>query len=156
MNLMSVPLTRISLLIARRVSSSYTDLIGCISSVNIRTISVGRTHVRRLFWLPMSCMSSSETIISSLFASHVSGPYSIQIDSKPSVNIQICWFDSSFNPYSYRIRGMSNANTRISSLAVNRVKRLITEWLYIKRLKRSLWGGLNHFWSPYSAQIRCK
>jgi len=33
-------------------------------------------------------MSSSKTIISSLFASHVYSLYSVQIDSKPSVNTQ--------------------------------------------------------------------
>jgi len=74
---------RISLLSARRVSSSYTEQIGCISSVNTRTSSVGGNHVQRLFWLPMSCMSSRKTTISSLFPSHDSSPYSIQIDSKP-------------------------------------------------------------------------
>jgi len=52
--------------------------------VNTRKHSVGRTHVRRLFWLPMRCMTSS-----SLFASFVYNPYSIQTDSKPSVNTQI-------------------------------------------------------------------
>jgi len=51
------------------------------SSFNKRTSSVVRTHVRRLFWLPMSCMWSSKTIISSVFAGQVCSPYSIQIDS---------------------------------------------------------------------------
>jgi len=74
---MSVPYTRISLLSARRVSSSYSEQIGCTSSVNTRTSSVGRTHVPGLFFLPMSCMSSSKTIISSQFASHFSSLYSI-------------------------------------------------------------------------------
>jgi len=37
-------------------------------------------------------MSSSKTVISFLFASHVSGPYSIQINSKRSVKTQIFWF----------------------------------------------------------------
>jgi len=56
---MSVPYTRISLLNARRLSSSYTEQVGSTSSFNKRKPSVGRTHVRRLFWLRMSCMSSS-------------------------------------------------------------------------------------------------
>jgi len=78
---MSVPYTRISLLSARHVSSSYTEQIGCISSVHTRTSSVGRNHVQRQFWLPMSCMSSRKTTISSLFPSHSSIPFSIQIDN---------------------------------------------------------------------------
>jgi len=55
---MTVPYTCISLLSARRVSSSYTEQIGCIQSVNTQQISVGRNHVRILFWLTMNCMSS--------------------------------------------------------------------------------------------------
>jgi len=74
------------------LSSSYTELVDCTSSVNKRTSSVGRTHVRSLFWLEMSCVSSSKTIISSLFAGHVSSPYSVQIDSKMRVNTQISRF----------------------------------------------------------------
>jgi len=46
---MSVPYTRIPLLSASRVSRSYTEQIGCISSVDTRTCSVRRTHVRRQF-----------------------------------------------------------------------------------------------------------
>jgi len=46
---MSVTNTRIPLLIAIRVSSSYTKKIGYISSVDTRTCSVRRSHVRRLF-----------------------------------------------------------------------------------------------------------
>jgi len=46
-------------------------------------------------WLPMSCMSSSKTLILSLFASHVSRPYSVLIDCKPSVNTRISWFGAS-------------------------------------------------------------
>jgi len=108
------------------LSSSYSEKIGCISGVNTRTSSVGGIHVRRLFWLPMSCMSSSKSIISSLFASHVYSPYSIQTDSKPSVNTtnSLIWRKLCFNPYSKLIRCMSNANTRISSLAVSNVNRL--------------------------------
>jgi len=49
---------RILLLSARRVSSSYTVQIGCIQFVNKRKTSVGRNHVRILFWLTMSCKSS--------------------------------------------------------------------------------------------------
>jgi len=40
---------RISLLSARRVSSSYTEQIGCMQTVNTRKTSVGRNHVRILF-----------------------------------------------------------------------------------------------------------
>jgi len=54
---MAVPYTRISLISARRVSISYTEQIGGISSVNTRKTSVGRNHVRILFWLKMSCIS---------------------------------------------------------------------------------------------------
>jgi len=50
---MSVPYSHIPLLSACRVSSSYTEQVGCISSVDTRTCSVRRTHVRRLFWLPI-------------------------------------------------------------------------------------------------------
>jgi len=46
---MSVPYTRIPLLSASRVWSSYTEQIGCISSVDTRTCSVRRTYVQRLF-----------------------------------------------------------------------------------------------------------
>jgi len=46
---MSVPYTRIPLLSASRVSSSYTEQIGCISCVDTRTCSVRRTHFGRLF-----------------------------------------------------------------------------------------------------------
>jgi len=109
---------------AKPVSSSYTEQIGCTSSVNTRTSTVGRTHVRRMFRLPMGCMSISKKLISSLFASHVSSPYSIQIDSKPSVKTQIFWFGARLNQYSEQIIGMSNANTLISSLAVSHVNRL--------------------------------
>jgi len=55
---MKVPYTCISLLSARRVSNSYTEKIGCIQSVNTQKTSVGRSHVRILFWLTMYCMSS--------------------------------------------------------------------------------------------------
>jgi len=68
---------------------AHTELVVCTSSVYKRTSSVGRTHVRGLFWLQMSCVSSSKTIISSLFADHFSSPYSVQIDSKMRVNTQI-------------------------------------------------------------------
>jgi len=78
------------------LSSSYTELVVCTSSVNKRTSSVGRTHVRRLFWLQMSCVSNSKIIISSLFAGHVSSPYSVQIDSKTRVNTQISRFGTSY------------------------------------------------------------
>jgi len=44
---MTVPY--ISLLGARRVSSLYTEQIGCIQSVNTRKTSVGRNHVRIVF-----------------------------------------------------------------------------------------------------------
>jgi len=73
---------RISLLSARRVSSTYTEQIGCMQTVSTRKTTVGRNHVRILFWLTMSCMSSCKTIISSPFASHDSSPCSMQIDSK--------------------------------------------------------------------------
>jgi len=46
---MTVPHTFISLLSARRVSSSHTEQIGCKQSVNTRKISVGQNHVRNLF-----------------------------------------------------------------------------------------------------------
>jgi len=67
---MSVPL-----LTASRVSISYTEQICFISNVDTRTCSFRRTHVRRLFWLPMSCMSSPKTLTSTLFAIHVSSSY---------------------------------------------------------------------------------
>jgi len=54
MNFAYIP---ISLLSARRVSSSYTEQMGCMQSVNTRKNSVGRNHVRILFWLTMSCIS---------------------------------------------------------------------------------------------------
>jgi len=73
---------RISLLSARRVSSSYTEQIGFMQTVNTRKTSVGRNHVRIMFWLTMSCMSSYKTIISFPFASHDASPCSIQIDRK--------------------------------------------------------------------------
>jgi len=75
---------RISLLSARRVSSSYTEQICCMQTVNTRKTSVDRNHVRILFWLTMSCMTSCKTIISSPFARHDSSPCSIRIDSKPN------------------------------------------------------------------------
>jgi len=53
---MSVPYTGIPLLSASRVSSSCTEQVCCISSVDIRTPSVRRTHVRWLFWLPICCI----------------------------------------------------------------------------------------------------
>jgi len=31
-----------------------------------------------------------------------------------------------------------------------------TECLYVRRLTRTIVGGLNHVCSPYSAQLRCK
>jgi len=46
---MSVPYTRIPELSASRVSSSYNEQIGSISSVDTLTCSVRRTQVRRLF-----------------------------------------------------------------------------------------------------------
>jgi len=67
---MTVPYTCNSLLIVRRVSSSYTEKIGCIQSVNTQETSIGRNHIRFRFWLTMNCMSSCTTIISFLFASH--------------------------------------------------------------------------------------
>jgi len=36
-----------------------------------------------------------KTLISSLFASHVYSPYSIQIENKPSVDTQITFFGAS-------------------------------------------------------------
>jgi len=42
---MTVAYIRISLLRARRVSSSYTEQIGCNQNVNTRKTSVGRNHV---------------------------------------------------------------------------------------------------------------
>jgi len=53
---MTLAYIRVSLLSARRVSSSYTEEIGFMQSVNTRKISVGLNHVRILFWLTMSCM----------------------------------------------------------------------------------------------------
>jgi len=53
---MSVPYTRITLLSPSRVSSSYTEKVGRISSVDTRKCSVRRMHVRRLFLLPISCI----------------------------------------------------------------------------------------------------
>jgi len=93
---MSVPYTRISLLSARRASRSYTDQISCTSSVNTRTNFVCRTHVPRVIWMPVSCMSSSKTIYSSLLASQVYSPYSKLKDSKPIVNTQISSFVASY------------------------------------------------------------
>ena len=128
---------RISLLSARRVSSSYTEQIGCMQTVNTRKNSVGRNHVRILFWLTMSCMSSCKTIISSPFASHDSSPCSIQIDSKPKENtnfligLKLC-----LNPYSEEVRCISNDNTRISSLAVSHVKRLCHRIVVYQRLNK--------------------
>jgi len=55
---MTFAYVRISLLSARRVSSSYTEQIGCMQTVNTRKTSGGRNHLRILFWLTMSCMSS--------------------------------------------------------------------------------------------------
>jgi len=90
------------------------------------------------------------------FASHVYVPYSVQIDSKPSVNTQnfLIWRMLCLNPYSEQIRCMSNANKRISSIVM--LTGFVTECLYIKRLTRTLFGGLNNVCSPYSAQLRCK
>jgi len=67
-----------------------------------------------------------KTLISSLFASHVYSPYSIQIDNKPSVDIQIpfFWRKLCLNQYEEQIRCMSNANTRTSSLALSGVNKL--------------------------------
>jgi len=49
------------------------------------------------------------------FASYVYDPYSIQIDSKPSVNTNsLIWRMLCLNPYSEQIRCVMNANTRIS------------------------------------------
>jgi len=72
---MSVPYTRITLPYASRVSSSYTEQIGCISCIGTRTCSVRRNDVRGLFSLPMFCVSSPKTNPSSLFANHVSSSY---------------------------------------------------------------------------------
>jgi len=93
---MTVPYTCISLLSARRVSTSYTEKIGCIQSVNTQKTSVSRNHVRILFRLTMNCRLSCKTIISSPFASHDSSPCSIQIDSKPKETHLISWFGSSY------------------------------------------------------------
>jgi len=46
---MTAPYTRFPLLSASRVSRSYTEQIGCITSVATRTGSVHQTHVCRLF-----------------------------------------------------------------------------------------------------------
>jgi len=93
---MLVPYTRISLLSARHLWGSYTEQVGCTWRVNKWSSSVRGTHVRSLFWLPMSSMSSSKTIISSIFAGHVSSPYSIQMDSKSRANTQISRFAASY------------------------------------------------------------
>jgi len=93
---MTVPYTCISLLSARHVSSSYTEKIGSIQSVNRQKISVGRNHVRILLCLTMNCLSSCKTIISSPFASHDSSTCSIQIDSKTNETHLISCFGSSY------------------------------------------------------------
>jgi len=90
------------------------------------------------------------------FASHVYDPYSIQIDSKPSLNTNyLIWRMLRLNPFSEQIRCMSNANTQISSLAFSHVNRLCHR-MTTKRLISTLLGGLNQAYSPYSAQLRCK
>jgi len=104
----------------RPLSSSYTELVVCNSSVYKRTSSAGRTHVRGLFWLQMSCVSSSKTIISSLFADHVSSLYSVTIDSKMRVNTNLkIWRKLCLNPSSEQVSYISKASTRIASLAVS-------------------------------------
>jgi len=85
---MSVPYTRISLLSASHVSTSYSAKIGCISSVNTRTSSAGPTHVPR-FLFTDELRVKFWTLNSSLFASHISSPYSVQIDCKPIANTRI-------------------------------------------------------------------
>ena len=131
---MSVPYTRIPLLSARRLSSSYTEQVCCTSSVTQRKSSVGRTHVRRLFLIPMSCMSSSKTIISSLFGGHDCSPYSIQIDSKHT-NFKI-WRKLCLNPYSEQLSYMSKGNTRISTLVVSHVNILYHRMAVCQSLNR--------------------
>jgi len=120
---MTVAYIRISLLRERRVSSSYTEQIDCIQNVNAWKTSVSRNHLRILFWLTMSCMSSYKTIISSPFASHDSSPCSIQIDSKLNETNKFLDLAQVMFKHIFR-RGISNDNTRISSLAVIHVNRL--------------------------------
>ena len=66
------------------------------------------------------------------------------------------WRMLCLNLYSEQIRCMSNAVTRISSLAVSHVNRLFSQNDYVQPLKRTVLGGLNHVYSTYSAQLRCK
>jgi len=60
------------------------------------------------------------------------------------------------NPYSEQIRCVSNANTRISSLAVSHVNRLCHRITVSQALNAYFLGGLNHVCSPYSAQLKCE
>jgi hypothetical protein len=80
-------------------------------------------------------MSTCKTVISSLFASHVSSPYSIHMDSKRWVNTNLfVMAQIKFEPI-FIADKMSNANTRISSLAVNRLKRLFYRIAVYEALK---------------------
>jgi len=114
---MTVAYIRISLLRARRFSSSYTEQIDCIQNVNTWKISVSRNHVGNLLLFTMSCMSSYKTIISSPFASHDSSQCSIQIDIKLNETHKFLDLAQVMLKPIFR-RGISNDNTWISSLAV--------------------------------------
>jgi len=61
------------------------------------------------------------------------------------------WCKLCLNPYSEQIICMSNANTRISTLALCQVIRLFL-WMAVCQV---LWSGLNLF-LPYSPQLTCK
>jgi len=130
---------RISLLSARRASSSHTEQIGCMQTVNTRKISVGRNHVRNLLWLTMSCMSSFKKLFHLHLRVMIPGHVNTDRLSQTKHTNFMIWFKLCLNPYSEDLSCMSNDNSRISSLAVSHVTRLFTELLYVKGLTRTLW-----------------
>jgi len=90
-----------------RVSSSYVEQIGCISRVDTRICSVRRTHVRRLLiTIRKSCFQYNKTV------------------RQTSKTKNLIWCKLCLNTYSEHISCLSNANTRISSLAMSNVSRL--------------------------------
>jgi len=106
MNLIVDTYTRISTPSANHISSSYS------ACANTRIFSVGTNHVRNPYWESMVCLSSSSSLISSLWARHVSSKYSAQIDCRSIANTRFSWAGASnvSSTYSARVRCRSKAN----------------------------------------------
>jgi len=150
--LINEPKCRSRIHVFHYVRSSNTEKTGCISSVNTWKSSVGRNHVRRLFWLPMGCMTRSsicESCLGSIFNTD-------REKAKRKHTSYLIWRMLCLNPYSEHITCMSKANTRISTLAVSHVKWLCRRISICHALNTYSFRWIKSCLWPTSGQLGCK